>query len=134
MKKLQVLAVLLVSVGHVLVGCSGEPPTPSPLVVTLRVIGTAEAVMVGYECMDSEGYSGHYATVPWENTMTCPYDPEGKIDRRAIFYEHPDAYPTTSGTGTLTCEIYVGGELVDSASKTVDVIQGWPSADCSYVP
>jgi hypothetical protein len=121
MKKIRVLAVLLLSVGHVLVGCSSEPPTPSPLVVTLRVIGTAEAVLLQYECMDSQGFSSHYATVPWETTMTCPYDPEGKIDLRAIFW-------------TLTCEIYVGGELVDSASTTVEVIQGWPSADCSYVP
>jgi len=134
MRRLQVLAVLLLSVGHVLVGCSSEPPTPSPLVVTLRVIGTAEAVLIQYECMDSQGFSSHYATVPWETTMTCPYDPEGKMDLRAIFYDHPHASPTTSGTGRLTCEIYVGGELVDSASKTVEFIQGWPSADCSYVP
>ena len=134
MKKLQVLAVILLSFGHVLVGCSSGPPTPSPLAVSMRVIGTAEAVLLQYECMDSRGFSSHYATVPWEKSMTCPYDPDRKIDLKAIFFDHPHASPTTSGTGTLTCEIYVGGELVDSASKTIETIQGWPSADCSYVP
>lgn len=113
-------------------------PTPTPTVsminVTFKITGTAKAAGVDWECMDPMDHGSRYFKVPWEESRSCWNYPDGKIILRAIFYYYKYAYPMTSGTGTLTCEIYVDGELVDSDSETVEEIKGWPSADCSYQP
>jgi hypothetical protein len=149
MKKILIFAILFVIAGQLITGCSSDTsspqqtslptptPTPSKIDVTFKITGTTKAAGMDYRCMVSTDYQSHYVFVPWEESRTCWNDPDGKITLAAYFYnidyvEPP--FPNSSGTGTLTCEIYVDGELVDSDSETVEVVKGWPSAKCSYLP
>jgi hypothetical protein len=140
MKKILVLAILFLATGQFIAGCSSQTPLPTPtptlsrINVTFKITGTAKAALRQYECMVPTDYESHYVLIPWEESRSCRYDPDGKITLTAYFYNEDDAYPQSSGTGTLTCEIYVDGELVDSDSETVEEVKGWPSAECSYHP
>jgi hypothetical protein len=149
MKKIWILAILILVTGQFVAGCSGDmssptqtplptlTPTLSTINVTFKIAGTAIAALMDYECMVPTDYESHYVLVPWEESRSCLDVPDGKITLKAIFYKVDiidRAFPNTSGTGTLTCEIYVDGELVDSDSETVEKVTGWPSAECSFHP
>ena len=148
MNKMLTFTFLMIS-GLCISGCSDEAPpadqtqlpAPSPesssMDITFKITGTAQAALMDYRCMDPADFENQYVLVPWEKSRTCSYYPGGKITLTASFYTVDvidRAFPKTSGPGVLTCEIYADGELVDSDTRKVEQVKGWPSASCSYQP
>lgn len=100
-------------------GITSEPSTPTPTpksyTVKFKVNGTAPTVFVHGSCLHTEPYFDQVIFVlPWEKTLTCVISPmPGIYDNNISLY----AAFRGDGQGSITCEIYLDGELMSSDTK-----------------
>jgi hypothetical protein len=126
MKRIFNLLLLFVFLGLFITSCTaGSTPTQEPdtkLDVILQVRGTTAEANVSYTCFNDPPLAGDFIELPWELELSCEVQPGEGIRIFAIPRENP---------GTLTCEIYVNGELVASDSLGQNETQ---RVKCEYIP